>query len=111
MQSTDINALFCTQTTDMPTISTLTKKLTYPSLRKFQDAIHENTMAIPSYQTNLGHLSLILSTTQFLNINNNTAFVPPPNPDAAPANPTTMITAGTRENTATAITTSSGCPH
>lgn len=105
MQSTDITALFRTQTADMPTISTLTEKPTYPSLRKFQDAINENAMAIPSYQTDLGHLALVLSDTAFLTVNNDTAFVPPPNPGAAPADPTTTITSGTRDNTATAIAT------
>jgi hypothetical protein len=104
-QSTDITALFRTQTADMPTISTLTEKPSYPSLRKFQDAINENAMAVSSYQTDLGHLVLVISDPQFLNVNNNTAFVPPPNPGASPTDPTATIVAGTRETTATAIAT------
>jgi hypothetical protein len=104
-QSTDITALFRTQTADMPTISSLTDKPSYPSLRKFQDAINENAMAVSSYQTDLGHLALVLSTAQFLAVNSNTAFVPPPNPGASPTDPTTTIIAGTRDANATAIAT------
>ena len=51
----------------MPAMSTLNIVPNYASVSKFQAALKENALAIQSYQTDLGHLALVISsTTSFL---------------------------------------------
>ena len=91
----------------MPRISTDSSKPTHSSLRMFQDAIQDNAMTIPSPQTELGHLALVVSTSDFTTANAGTPFNVPTDPGLAPTNPTTVTTAGrTRAETAAADATS-----
>ena len=57
----------------MPTIPTATMAPNYTAIKKFQDALEYNAMAIQSYQSKLGHLSLVISEEEYLSANNNTA--------------------------------------
>ena len=82
----------------MPKISSATTAPTYTSLRTFQDAINQNTLNIPSYQTELGHLSLVMDPAKFTTANGGTPFTIPTNPGTAPANPVTAATS-TRSGT------------
>jgi hypothetical protein len=98
---TDITALFRTQLADMPKISTHDEKPSYTSLKKFQTAIDENAMAVPSYTTDLGHLALVISEEDFRAANDDEAFEPPTNPGTQPAAPPT--TGATRDATENAV--------
>lgn len=87
-----IAVTFTTATADMPKISTITSKPSYTSIKRFQDKINENAMTIPSSQTDLGHLALVLDPTDFDTANGGIAFIPPVSPGNAPTDPTTGIT-------------------
>ena len=100
--SANITALFRTQLADMPKISTHDEKPTYSSLKKFQAAIDENAMAVPSYTTDLGHLALVITDTDFRAANEDETFVPPINPGTQPTPPST--TGATRDATEAAVT-------
>ena len=64
-------------------------------------------MTIPSPQTELGHLALVVSTSDFTTANAGTPFNVPTDPGLAPTDPTTVTTAGrTRAETAAADATS-----
>ena len=97
---TNITALFRTQQADMPKISTHDEKPSYTSLKKFQAAIDENAMAIPSYTTDLGHLALVITPEDFREANADEQFVPPANPGLQPTAPDT---GGTRDASDAAI--------
>ena len=86
-----IAVTFTTATADMPKISTITAKPSYTTIKKFQDKINENAMTIPSPQTDLGHLALVLKPDDFTSANEDTAFVTPVSPGDAPIDPTTNI--------------------
>ena len=91
-----ITSQFETRSEDMPRISTSSTKPNYTSLKNFQDAIDANAMSIMSSTTELGHLALTRSPTEFT-LANGTAFVIPLNPGTAP-NPPPRI--GTRASAA-----------
>jgi hypothetical protein len=78
----------------MPRISTDESKPTYSTLRAFQDAIQDNAMTIPSPQTELGHLALVVSPTDFAAANSTIPFVVPTDPGLAPVNPATATATG-----------------
>ena len=73
---------------DMPKMSTPSSPPSYQSVRDFQKALNHNAMAIHSYQTKLGHLSLVVKEDDFLAANKQVKFVPPTDPGMAPTNPT-----------------------
>ena len=52
----------------------------YTSIKKFEQALRENALAISSYQTHLGHLSLVVSPEEYKEVSNNVPFVIPTNP-------------------------------
>jgi hypothetical protein len=84
----NIQALFRTKPEDMPRISTRTEKPTYTTIQKFQKKINENAIAILSLSTNLRHLALVLSPTNFAAANGGNAFREPIDPGQSPDMPT-----------------------
>ena len=75
----------------MPAVSTPTMASNYTSIRKLQTAPEENAHVIQSYQTNLGHLALVILKTEFLETNGNTPFEELTNPGLTPPDPTEGI--------------------
>ena len=80
----NIVKLFPTATEDMPKLSTPGQRPTYTSLRRFQDQLNINAMAIPFPKTKLGHLGLVLSETEYKKVNNNTKWTDPTDPGDDP---------------------------
>ena len=78
----NIKGLFRTATEDMPAISTPGSRPTYTTLRRFQDKLNANAMAVPSHQSEtLGHLGLVISDTDYKVVNNTTSWVDPTKPE------------------------------
>jgi len=71
---------FRIQPKDMPSLSTSTQAPSYSSLRNFQKALNHNAMSIHSSQTDLGHLSLVITEEKYLKASNQVKFVPPTDP-------------------------------
>ena len=65
---------------EMPLMSTPTMTPNYLSIKKFEQALRENALAISSYQTHLGHLALVISPKEYEEVSNNVPFVIPTNP-------------------------------
>ena len=61
----------------------------YLSIKKFEEALRENALAISSYQTHLGHLALVVSPEEYKEVSNNVPFVIPTNPGLQADNATT----------------------
>ena len=101
MTPNSIAVTFTTATADMPKISTITSKPSYTTIKRFQDKINENAMTIPSSQTDLGHLALVLEPTDFNTANGGTTFVVPVSPGDAPTDPTINIMSSTGATRAT----------
>jgi hypothetical protein len=95
-QIDNIQALFCTQQADMPRLSTPTEKPNYTTLKKFQEAIEENVMSVPSNTTDLGHLALVISAVDFATANGS-PFVTPENLGEQPDQP--ALAGATRDQT------------
>ena len=74
---------------EMPRMSTATMTPNYLSIKKFEQALRENALSISSYQTHLGHLSLVVSPEEYKEVSNNTPFVEPTNPGLQAASATT----------------------
>ena len=86
----NITGLFVTNTEEMPKISTPGERPTYTSLRKFQDKINANAIAIPSHQSlTIGHLGLVIPDAKYAAANNNTSWADPATPALAPRKPAT----------------------
>ena len=82
--STDtITSQFRIKPEDMPAMSTPTMASKYSSIRKFQTALEENAFAIQSYETDLGHLALVIPSKEFLEA----PFQEPINPGLIPPVP------------------------
>ena len=73
----------------MPLMSTPTMTPNYTSIKKFEQALRENALAISSYQTHLGHLTLNISPEEYAEVINNIPFVIPTNPGLQPGNAST----------------------
>ena len=73
---------------EMPTMSTPTTTPNYATIRAFALALRKNTLAIPSYQTHLGNLALVISPEVFLEVKDNRPFVAPAKPGLADVNRT-----------------------
>ena len=88
LSSSNILAQFPIAPADMPKIATATSRPSYTSITKFREAIAGQALAIPSSQTTLGHLALVISTADFKSVNSNVAYVnlvnPGPNLTVAP---------------------------
>ena len=82
-----VTSQFETRSEDMSRISTSSTKPNYTSLKNFQDAIDANALSIMSTSTELGHLALTRSPTEFTAANNRVAFTIPLNPGPAPTPP------------------------
>ena len=65
---------------EMPVMSTPTMTPNYTSIKKFEQALRENALAVSSYQTHLGHLSLVVSPEEYKEVANDVPFVIPTNP-------------------------------
>ena len=68
----------------MPQIATATTTPTYTSILKFQEAINSQALAIPITGSDLGHLALVISDTDYNSVNNNVNFVAPVSPGLTP---------------------------
>ena len=68
---------FFIKPSDMPSLSPPTQAPSYSTLRAFQKALNHNAMSIHSPQTDLGHLSLVISKEKYLKVSNNIEFVAP----------------------------------
>ena len=86
---------------DMPKLSTETTKPNYTTIKKFTEALEQNAMSVPSAQTELGHLALVISDADYTIANEGNAWIPPTNPGKAPTNP--VPTATTTEITTTPV--------
>ena len=74
----------------MPSLSTPTQAPSYNTLRAFfQKALNHNAMSIRSPQTELGHLSFVISEEKYLKASNKIKFVAPTDPENS-----TTITSG-----------------
>jgi hypothetical protein len=99
-QIDNIQALFRTQQADMPRLSTPTEKPNYSTLKRFQEAIEENAMSVPSNTTDLGHLALVISAADFTTANRS-PFIQPSNPGEQPEQP--ALAGTTRDQTTEVI--------
>ena len=99
-QPDNIQALFRTQQADMPRLSSPTEKPNYSTLKKFQEAIEENAMSVPSNSTDLGHLAIVISAADFTTANGS-PFITPTNPGDQPNQP--VVAGTTRDQTNDAI--------
>ena len=65
---------------EMPVMSTPTMTPNYTSIKKFEQALRDNALAISSYQTHLGHLALVVSPEEYLEVSGDVPFIIPTNP-------------------------------
>ena len=65
---------------EMPVMSTPTMTPNYTSIKKFEQALRENALAVSSYQTHLGHLALVVSPDEYKEVSDDTPFIVPTNP-------------------------------
>ena len=77
---------------DLPKMSTPSSAPAYQTVRDFQKALNHNAMAIYSYQTELGHLALVVSKETFLAANDNKPFVEPTDPGMSSTNTSSGVT-------------------
>ena len=92
----------------MPRLSTATEAPTFTSIKAFREALEQNAMSIPSNQTELGYLSLVLSTTEYIEASMGVAFEIPTDPGPTAPNPISNVTAATRRSARIAATTGTG---
>ena len=71
---------------DMPKLSSPSSPPTYQTVKDFQKNLNHIAMAIHSYQTELGHVALVVSEATFLATNDNKLFTEPKDPGMAPTN-------------------------
>ena len=71
---------------EMTTMSTPIMIPNYTTIKKFELILRENALAISSYQTHLGHLSLVVSLEEYAEVNNDFPFIEPANPGLRAAN-------------------------
>ena len=69
----------------MPKISTERTPPNDTTLTKFQEALEENALAIQTYDTDLGHLALVIKDSEYLVANGGTFFNKPANHGTASA--------------------------
>ena len=91
---TSIQSFFQIAPEEMPKMSTATSKPNYTTIKKFLEALEQNAMSIPSTQSELGHLALVISDTDYTIANEGTPWKDPTNPGNSPTNPvpTTALT-------------------
>ena len=65
---------------EMPVMSTPTMTPNYTSIKKFEQALRDNALAISSYQTHLGHLALVVSPDEYNEVSGDVPFIVPTNP-------------------------------
>ena len=86
----NLHGLFSTAKEDMPKISTPGQAPSYTSLKTFQVILNRNARRIPSHQSHtLGHLGLVLNEDEYKQLNANTAWTDPSEPDDKPKKPKT----------------------
>jgi hypothetical protein len=78
--TTTIASKFTHALEDIPSISPDRTKPTYTTIYHFLDKLLENASSIPYPGTELGHLSLVLTNLEYLDINDNIPFEPPIDP-------------------------------
>ena len=77
---------------EMPSLSTPSQAPSYTSLCAFQKALNHNAMSIVSSQTDLGHLSLVITEKKYLKASNQVKFVPPTDPEPTEDDATAPMT-------------------
>ena len=70
-----ITRQFCIKPDQIPTMSTPTLTSNYTIIKEFEVVLRENTLAITSYHTHLGHLALVITTEEFALVNSNHPFI------------------------------------
>ena len=86
----NLHGLFSTAKEDMPKISTPGQAPSYTSLKTFQVILNRNARRIPSHQSHtLGHLGLVLNEDEYKQLNADTAWTDPSEPDDKPKKPKT----------------------
>ena len=94
-----IQSYFRVAPSDMPKLSTPMTKPNYTSIKKFIEALEQNAMSVPSIQTELGHLALVISQSDYTATNEGTPWTKPKNPGSSPTNPvssTALVSTPTR---------------
>ena len=87
MKPDDILALLHIKPEDMPEIATITtNKPTWASIKAFQEIMQDQSMAITTFDQNLGFLWMALRASYFNPINNGNPFAPPTDPVPAHIN-------------------------
>ena len=72
----------------MPEIETITKKLTWESIKTFQEIIQDQAISITTCDHNIVLLRMVLLASDFDPINNRNPFEPPTDPGPSPINST-----------------------
>ena len=106
--TSEITTNFPVSPENMPRLSTATEAPTFTSIKAFREALEQNAMSIPSNQTELGHLSLVLSTTEYIEASMGVVFEIPTDPGPTAPNPISNVTAATRRSARIAATTGTG---
>lgn len=78
---TTIQAHFAVPADQMPKLHEDGKEPTFTTIQKFREQLERNAMAVPSSQTKLGHLALVVSPTEFAAANGGHSFVEPAHPE------------------------------
>ena len=65
---------------------------TYSTMEKFQEAIDDCALTIPSWAPILGHLALVIARAEYEEANDGNPWTPPVNPGEAPTAPPTIAT-------------------
>jgi len=94
----DIHAHFGIKPAEMPRIHQDGKEPTYTSIQKFCEALERNAMSVPSRQTKLGHLALVISSEDFKDTNGGNSYKEPKDPGLSPTNPAASVTYTRRSN-------------
>ena len=72
----------------MPKIETITNKLTWESIKTFQEIIQDQAISITTCDHNIVLLRMVLLASDFDPINNRNPFEPPTDPGPSPINST-----------------------
>ena len=107
-QATDhITASFPTSQTNMPRLSTMTETPTFATIKLFREELEKNAMSIPTPQTELGHLRLVLDEREYEEASGGVPFVVPTDPGPSAPNPISDTTIASRRSTRLAASSTS----
>ena len=92
----DVTTYFRIRSEDMPRIHEHDSTPNYTSMDRFQVAINDCALAIPSMDTDLGHFAIVVKAPTYTEANDGTPWTPPMNPGTAPTAPPTIARMGLR---------------